>query len=75
MNGVLTTRQVAGKLRVVPEIVRRILQRGILKGFKTRPYGHWRVKEEELAKYIERQTGTGSGHTESTEKRRIRVVP
>lgn len=55
MNGILTTKQVADRLQVGVEAVKRYLQQGLLIGFK--PGGNrsgWRVTEQELENFIDR---------------------
>jgi len=55
LNGILTTKQVAERLQLDPETVKRYLQKGILKGFK--PGGGksgWRVLERDLEDFINR---------------------
>lgn len=57
MNGLLTTKQVAERLQVGIETVKRYLQRGILKGFKIGEGGGqagWRIKEQDLDEFINR---------------------
>ena len=63
LNGILTTKQVAERLQVGVEAVKRYLRSGILKGFK--PGGcksGWRVKEQDLAEFINRASA-GAGRS------------
>ena len=50
----LTTDEVAERLRVHPETVKRHLREGTLEGTKTSRRGGWRISEAALQKYHER---------------------
>ena len=62
MNGILTTRQVAKRLQVGEEAVKRYLRSGVLKGFK--PGGDktgWRILERDLEDFINKRASAGVG--------------
>lgn len=48
----LTTKQVAEVLQIDPYTVRKYIRSGKLKAYKLK---HWRVKPEDLDKFIERR--------------------
>ena len=52
MNGILTPQDVADKLKLNVQYVRRLLQNGKLKGFKVG--NDWRVLEQEIENFINR---------------------
>lgn len=56
MNGLLTAPQVAELLHIHINTVYRYLETGILKGYKLGNLrsSRWRVKEQDLNKFIER---------------------
>lgn len=54
-NGLLNAVEVARYLRLNPDVVRRMLQRGDIKGFKAG--NRWRVTPESLRDYADRQKG------------------
>ena len=55
MNGLLTTREVATRLKVCQETVVRLLRARKLDGFKA---GHnWRISEQALEAFINGQAG------------------
>jgi excisionase family DNA binding protein len=55
----LTTAEVAARLRVHEDTVRRYIKQGRLRAVKgPGPKGQFRVSEEALAEYIEQQTFT-----------------
>ncbi len=65
MNGLLTIKETAVRLRVCYETIARYLRAGKLRGFKV---GHnWRIKEEDLEAFINGQAGAGAEHTEPKE--------
>ena len=51
----LTVEDVAKRLQVHPEVVRRYLRSGELRGIQIG--GRWRIAEEDLAAFIEDQRG------------------
>ena len=54
MNELLTVKEVAKKLRLSEEAVRRLLRSKRLRGYTVQ--GSWRVKLEDLNEYLERQS-------------------
>ncbi len=74
MNKILTTKQVANIIKLHPESVRRLLQLGVLRGFKMGSYTkqkHWRIKQADLETFVGGDTvqaGTGLMHTEPSKK-------
>lgn len=50
-SDVLTVEEVAKELRVSAQTVRKIIEDGELKAFRVR--GQWRIKREDLDRYIE----------------------
>jgi len=62
LNGILTTKQVADRLQVGVEAVKRYLRQGVLKGFK--PGGcktGWRILERDLEDFIRERASAGVG--------------
>ncbi len=53
--GLLTVEDVAKRLRMGPETVRRYLRSGELKGIRFGYKAGWRVTEEDLAAFIEQK--------------------
>lgn len=56
MSEILTLEEVAEKLKISEQTVRRYLRENKITGFKLG--NNWRVKEEELMKFIDEQTVT-----------------
>ena len=56
MSEILTLEEVAEKLKLSEQTVRRYLRENKITGFKLG--NSWRVKEEELMKFIDEQTVT-----------------
>jgi len=54
MSEILTLEEVAEKLKISEQTVRRYLRENKITGFKLG--NNWRVKEEELIKFIDEQT-------------------
>ena len=54
MDELLTVKEVAKKLRLSEEAVRRLLRSKRLRGYTVQ--GSWRVKLEDLNEYLERQS-------------------
>ena len=50
----LTVDEVATRLNLHPETIRRYLQRGLLKGVKFGNRGGWRIKEADLDDFMRR---------------------
>ena len=50
----LTVEEVATRLNLHPETIRRYLQRGLLKGVKFGNRGGWRIKESDLDDFMRR---------------------
>jgi excisionase family DNA binding protein len=59
----LTATQVQKRLGISRETFRKLVNTGQLRAFKVGPEvsGHWRVSEEALAEFIERQTVKPAG--------------
>lgn len=53
MDNLLTVKEVAEKLRLSEEAVRRLLRSNVLHGYTVQ--GSWRVEPEDLADYLKRQ--------------------
>ena len=53
----LTVEEVAKRLDLHEETIRRYLQRGLLKGIKFGNRGGWRVKEGDLQAFIDHMQG------------------
>ena len=53
MDNLLTVKEVAEKLRLTEEAVRRLLRSNQLHGYTVQ--GSWRVKPEDLADYLKRR--------------------
>lgn len=53
----LTVEEVARRLDLHEETIRRYLQRGLLKGVKFGNRGGWRIKEGDLQAFIDRMQG------------------
>ena len=69
MNGILTTKQVAERLQVGNEAVKRYLRSGLLKGFK--PGGDktgWRILERDLEDFIDRASAGADIHHGASHK-------
>jgi len=74
LNGVFSTSQIAERLGITGESVRRMLRDGVLKGFKlggSTSRRHWRIKQQDLEAFIDgnnKQASAGSKHTEANNK-------
>ena len=62
-DNLLTTKEVAEKLRLSEEAVRRLLRSKRLRGYIVQ--GSWRVKPEDLNEYLERQSNFNKPEQES----------
>lgn len=51
MNEMLTVEEVAQKLRMHPDHIKRLLRAGRMPGYKIE--GSWRVKQDELEQWVE----------------------
>jgi excisionase family DNA binding protein len=61
----LTVDEVAERLRVHPESVRRWFRQGVLRGSKFGRRGGYRVSETELRRFIDSRTAGGPGQQEA----------
>lgn len=56
MDDLLTVEEVAQKLKMHPDHIKRLLRAGKIPGYKIE--GSWRVKQDELEKWIEDRKNT-----------------
>jgi len=56
MNGLLTAPEVADRLKLHINTVRKYIKEGKLKAFKYSDNSRWRITSEELEKFIQRRS-------------------
>ena len=56
MNGLLTAPEVADRLKLHINTVRKYIKEGKLKAFKYADNSRWRITSEELEKFIQRRS-------------------